>query len=98
MSDDADRAPIERLLAVLDVEEIDVDLYRGQNESGRPGRLFGGQVAAQSLVAASRTVEAGRHAHSLHGYFLRPGDPRAPVIYTVQRLRDGKSFATRHVI
>ncbi|HSJ95589.1 MAG TPA: acyl-CoA thioesterase II [Myxococcota bacterium] len=98
MSDQADRAPIDRLLALLDVEEIDADLYRGQNESGRPGRIFGGQVAAQSLVAASRTVAAGRSAHSLHGYFLRPGDPTVPVIYTVQRLRDGKSFATRHVI
>jgi acyl-CoA thioesterase-2 len=98
MSDQADRAPIDCLLALLDVEEIDADLYRGQNESGRPGRIFGGQVAAQSLVAASRTVAAGRSAHSLHGYFLRPGDPTVPVIYTVQRLRDGKSFATRHVI
>jgi len=98
MSERADRAPIDRLLAVLDVEEIDVDIYRGQNESGRPGRIFGGQVAAQSLVAASRTVGAGRHAHSLHGYFLRPGDPTVPVVYTVQRLRDGRSFATRHVI
>jgi acyl-CoA thioesterase-2 len=98
MSDEADRAPIDRLLALLDVEEIDADLYRGQNESGRPGRIFGGQVAAQSLVAASRTVAPGRPAHSLHGYFLRPGDPGVPVIYTVQRLRDGKSFTTRHVI
>jgi acyl-CoA thioesterase-2 len=98
MGDDADRAPIDRLLAVLDVEEIDADLYRGFNESGRPGRLFGGQVAAQSLVAASRTLGPGRPAHSLHGYFLRPGDPGVPVVYTVQRLRDGKSFANRHVI
>jgi len=98
MSDEAERAPIERLLALLDVEEIDADLYRGHNESGRPGRIFGGQVAAQSLVAASRTLPAGRPAHSLHGYFLRPGDPALPVIYTVQRLRDGRSFATRHVI
>jgi len=98
MGEADERAPIERLLALLDVEEIDADLYRGHNESGRPGRIFGGQVAAQSLVAASRTLPAGRPAHSLHGYFLRPGDPTLPVIYTVQRLRDGKSFATRHVI
>lgn len=98
MRDDDPRPAIERLLAVLDVEELDVDLYRGQNESGRPGRIFGGQVAAQSLVAASRTVGNGRRAHSLHGYFLRAGDPTVPVIYTVTRLRDGKSFSSRHVI
>ncbi|MEB2345833.1 MAG: acyl-CoA thioesterase II [Deltaproteobacteria bacterium] len=98
MTDADDRARIDRLLAVLDVEELDADLYRGRNEGGRPGRIFGGQVAAQALVAASRTLPAGRFAHSLHGYFLRPGDPGIPVIYTVQRLRDGKSFATRHVI
>ena len=98
MDDATDRAPIDRLLAVLDVETIDTDLYRGRNESDRPGRLFGGQVAAQSLVAARRTVAPERHAHSLHGYFLRPGDPAHPVLYTVQRLRDGRSFSTRHVI
>ena len=98
MSQDANREPIDRLLRLLDVEEIDVDLYRGHNESGRPGRIFGGQVAAQSLVAASRTVAAGRQAHSLHGYFLRAGDPTVPVIYTVSRLRDGRSFSSRHVI
>jgi acyl-CoA thioesterase-2 len=95
---DPDRAPIDRLLALLDVEPLDADLYRGRNESDRPGRIFGGQVAAQSLVAATRTVGPGRRAHSLHGYFLRPGDPTVPVIYTVQRLRDGRSFANRHVI
>jgi acyl-CoA thioesterase-2 len=88
---------LDAILALLDLEEIDADLYRGRNEEGRPGRLFGGQVAAQSLVAASRTVD-DRRAHSLHGYFLRPGDPSVPVIYTVDRLRDGRSFATRHVI
>lgn len=98
MTSDGNRDAIDRLLQLLDVEEIDVDLYRGQNESGRPGRIFGGQVAAQSLVAASRTVVAGRQAHSLHGYFLRAGDPTVPVIYTVSRLRDGKSFSSRHVI
>lgn len=98
MSEGEAREPIDRLLALLDVEEVDLDLYRGQNESNRPGRIFGGQVAAQSLVAAGRTVGDGRHAHSLHGYFLRPGDPTVPVVYTVDRLRDGKSFATRHVI
>ncbi|MCL4686698.1 acyl-CoA thioesterase II [Myxococcota bacterium] len=97
MNSDADRRLIDHLLHLLDVEEIDVDLYRGRNESGRPGRIFGGQVAAQSLVAASRTVRDERRAHSLHGYFLRAGDPTVPVIYTVTRLRDGRSFSTRHV-
>lgn len=91
------REAIERLLAVLDLEEIDVNIYRGQNESDRPGRLFGGQVAAQSLAAASRTVE-NLPAHSLHGYFLRPGDPAVPVVYSVDRIRDGRSFTTRRVV
>ena len=85
------RDAIERLLAVLDLEEIDVNIYRGQNESDRPGRLFGGQVAAQSLAAASRTVE-NLPAHSLHGYFLRPGDPAVPVVYSVDRIRDAVSY------
>ena len=89
--------PLDDLLAILDVEEIDVDLYRGRNEGGRPGRLFGGQVAAQALAAATRTV-SGACAHSLHGYFLRPGDPACPVIYTVDRIRDGRSFRTRCVV
>ena len=88
---------LDRLLAILDVEEIDQDLYRGQNEVGRPGRLFGGQVAAQSLVAASHSVD-GLLAHSLHGYFLRPGDPARPVVYDVERIRDGQSFVTRRVV
>ena len=88
---------IEHLLDVLDLEEIDRNIYRGQNEPDRPGRLFGGQVAAQSLVAAGRTVE-DLPAHSLHGYFLRPGDPAVPVIYTVDRIRDGRSFTTRRVV
>ncbi len=88
---------IERLLGVLDLEEIDLNIYRGQNEPDRPGRLFGGQVAAQSLAAAGRTVE-GVPAHSLHGYFLRPGDSDVPVVYTVDRIRDGRSFTTRRVV
>ncbi|MDJ0868744.1 MAG: thioesterase family protein, partial [Myxococcota bacterium] len=88
---------VQRLLALMDLEEIDLDIFRGQNERDRPGRLFGGQVAAQALVAAQRTV-TGRAAHSLHGYFLRPGDPAHPVIYTVDRIRDGQSFTTRRVV
>ncbi len=88
---------IEDLLAVLDLEEIDENIYRGRNEKRRPGRLFGGQVAAQALRAAGYTVE-GTPAHSLHGYFLRPGDPAVPVVYTVDRIRDGRSFTTRRVV
>lgn len=85
------------LLEMLDLEEIDENIYRGQNEKRRPGRLFGGQVAAQALTAAGRTVE-GTPVHSLHGYFLRPGDPAVPVVYTVDRIRDGRSFTTRRVV
>jgi acyl-CoA thioesterase-2 len=85
------------LLDLLHLEEIDTDVYRGRNESGRVQRLFGGQVAAQALVAAGRTAP-GRRAHSLHGYFLRPGDPAHRVLYTVDRIRDGRSFTTRCVV
>jgi acyl-CoA thioesterase-2 len=88
---------LDDLLDLLGLEEIDTDVYRGRNEAGRVQRLFGGQVAAQALVAAGRTVERGR-AHSLHGYFLRPGDPAHPVLYMVERIRDGRSFTTRTVV
>jgi len=85
------------LIDRLELEELDQDLYRGYNEPNRPGRSFGGQVAAQSLMAAGRTVD-DLLAHSLHGYFLRAGDPEIPVIYTVDRIRDGRSFVTRRVV
>jgi acyl-CoA thioesterase-2 len=85
------------LVDLLDLEEIDTDVYRGQNESDREQRLFGGQVAAQALAAAGRSVPDW-FPHSLHGYFLRPGDPARPVLYTVDRIRDGRSFATRRVV
>jgi acyl-CoA thioesterase-2 len=88
---------LDDLLDLLGLEEIDTDVYRGRNEAGRVQRLFGGQVAAQALVAAGRTLERGR-AHSLHGYFLRPGDPSHPVLYIVERIRDGRSFTTRTVV
>ena len=88
---------LEGLLARLDLESLDIDLFRGFSpHDGRP-RIFGGLVAAQSLIAACRTVE-GRVAHSLHGYFLREGDTSVPVIYHVDRIRDGRSFATRRVV
>jgi acyl-CoA thioesterase-2 len=94
---DRTQEKLDELLAILGLEEIDTDVYRGRNESGRMGRLFGGQVAAQALMAAGRTV-TDRRAHSLHGYFLRPGDPTHPVLYTVDRIRDGRSFTTRRVV
>ena len=85
------------LLQLLDLETIEVNTYRGQQPLEERQRTFGGQVAAQALMAAGRTVERGT-VHSLHSYFLRPGDPRAPILYEVDRIRDGKSFTTRRVV
>ena len=87
---------LQRLLEILDLERIETNLFRGQNPADSRRRLFGGQVLAQGLVAALRTVE-GRLAHSLHAYFLRPGDPRVPTVFEVDRVRDGGTFATRLV-
>jgi acyl-CoA thioesterase-2 len=87
---------LQRLLEILDLERIETNLFRGQNPTDSRRRLFGGQVLAQGLVAALRTVE-GRLAHSLHAYFLRPGDPRVPTVFEVDRVRDGGTFATRLV-
>ena len=87
---------LQRLLELLDLERLEVNLFRGRNPEGSRHRLFGGQVLAQGLVAALRTVE-GRLAHSLHAYFLRPGDPKVPTIFEVDRVRDGGTFATRLV-
>lgn len=84
------------LLAMLDLEPIDVNLFRGKSSNSSLQRMFGGQVIGQAMLAASRTVE-GRLPHSLHGYFIRPGDPQVPIIYHVERLRDGKSYSTRSV-
>ena len=88
----------QQLLAVLDLETLDENFYRGQNEIRGERRLFGGQVLAQALSAAIRTVHEKRSPHSLHGYFLRPGRSSQPVIYQVERIRDGRSFATRRVL
>ena len=85
---------------ILDLEQLEVNIYRGgvfSPESGFLQRTFGGHVAGQSLVSAVRTVDPKFQVHSLHGYFLRPGDARAPSVYLVERLRDGGSFATRRV-
>src|SRR5215468_396119 len=89
--------PIKEVLDLLDLEAIEVNIFRGTSPSDRWQRVFGGQVLGQALVAANRTVE-GRVAHSLHAYFIRPGDPRVPILYEVDRARDGKSFATRRVV
>ncbi len=87
------------LLAVLDLEDIDAGLFRsGPSAAGEPGhRLFGGQVAAQALVAAERTSDDGATAHSLHAYFLRPGDTGKAVVFQVDRLQDGRTFRRRRV-
>jgi acyl-CoA thioesterase-2 len=89
---------IDALLALLDLETLDVDLYRGRSPVTAHQRVFGGQVAAQALVAAGRTVGPERPVHSLHAYFLRPGDPSTPIVYRVDRSRDGRSFTTRRVV
>ncbi|MEV8522741.1 acyl-CoA thioesterase II [Streptomyces sp. NPDC052000] len=89
---------LESLLDLLDLERIEEDIFRGHSRSAVVPRVFGGQVAAQALVAAGRTVPADRTAHSLHAYFLRMGDPAAPIVYTVDRIRDGASFTTRRVV
>ena len=85
------------LVKLLDLETIEVNTYRGEHPEEERQRTFGGQVAAQALMAAGRTVEHGR-VHSLHSYFLRPGDPRIPILYEVDRIRDGRSFTTRRVV
>ena len=87
----------EDLVELLDLEPIEFNIYRGRNRDIGTGRIFGGQVLAQALVAAARTVEQGRAPHSLHGYFILPGDLSIPVVYFVDRLRDGRSFTTRQV-
>ena len=91
---------VSELLALLEVERLEVDLFRGftpEHEVGRE-RVFGGQVIAQALASAYRTVKDDRLCHSLHAYFIRPGDPKIPIIYEVDRSRDGGSFTTRRVV
>ncbi|TDQ54719.1 acyl-CoA thioesterase II [Actinorugispora endophytica] len=88
---------LRELLDVLDLEPIEVNIFRGRSPDGGPQRIFGGQVAGQALVAAGRTVPEDRFVHSLHAYFIRPGDPSVPIVYEVDRVRDGRSFTTRRV-
>ena len=87
---------LEQLIEILDLEQLEVNLFRGRSPDESRQRIFGGQVAGQALVAAGRTVERG-NTHSLHAYFLRPGDPTTPIIYEVDRIRDGRTFTTRRV-
>jgi acyl-CoA thioesterase-2 len=89
---------LEDLLALLELEPIEENLFRGRSQDLGFRQLFGGQVLGQALSAASKTVVSDRHVHSLHSYFLRPGDVSMPVVYTVDRVRDGGSFTTRRVV
>ena len=89
---------VNALLGILDLEPLEINLFRGRSVSATGGRIFGGQVIAQSLIAAQRTVEPDRIAHSLHAYFLLAGDPTVPIVFEVDRIRDGRSFTTRRVV
>src|ERR1700677_4806150 len=90
-------ASLDFLVNLLELEPIEVNIFRGTQPNEERQRVFGGQVAAQALMAAGRTVEHGQ-VHSLHSYFLRPGDPTVPILYEVDRIRDGRSFTTRRVV
>jgi acyl-CoA thioesterase-2 len=90
--------PLDDLVSILDLEAIEVNIFRGVSPDEQRQRVYGGQVAGQALVAAGRTVEDDRRVHSLHAYFLRPGDVSVPILYQVDRIRDGRSFTTRRVV
>jgi acyl-CoA thioesterase II len=94
---DTPTSSLDTLVDLLALEPLEVNIYRGANRDLGSGRVFGGQVFAQALVAARRTVDDNREAHSAHGYFILPGDLEAPIVYFVDRLRDGNSFTTRRV-
>ena len=89
---------VDALVKLLDLEPIEVNIFRGVSPDENRQRVFGGQVAGQALVAAARTVDDETSVHSLHAYFLRPGDPTIPILYEVDRIRDGRSFTTRRVV
>jgi acyl-CoA thioesterase-2 len=90
--------PVDRLVRLLDVERLDDNLFRSLRQEEGWKRVYGGQVLGQALAAAQKTAPDGRSPHSLHAYFLLPGDPSAPIIYQVERARDGGSFSTRRVV
>src|SRR6266581_6708485 len=89
---------LDDLIDLLELEQLEVNLFRGLSPDEDRQRVFGGQVAGQALVAAGRTVDDDKRVHSLHAYFLRPGDPTVPILYEVDRIRDGRSFTTRRVV
>src|SRR5690606_30059350 len=89
---------LDDLVSLLSLEQIEENLFRGRSQDLGFRQLFGGQVLGQCISAASQTVEEARHVHSMHGYFLRPGDASLPVVYQVERTRDGGSFSTRRVV
>src|SRR3954464_8454881 len=92
-------AALDELIEILDLEPIEVNIFRGVSPDEKRQRVFGGQVAGQALVAAARTVDPEHGSvHSLHAYFLRPGDASVPILYEVDRIRDGRSFTTRRVV
>jgi acyl-CoA thioesterase-2 len=95
----AERQPVlDQLVRLLDLEKIEENIFRGVSPSSATVRVFGGQVAGQALVAVGRTVPPERKVHSLHAYFIRPGDPTVPIVYEVDRIRDGRSFTTRRAV
>ncbi len=98
MSEAPKSTAMTELLSILDLETLEHNLFRGRSPQVGWQRVFGGQVIGQALVAAQRTVDPLRHVHSLHGYFMRGGDPKVPIIYEVDRIRDGSSFTTRRVV
>jgi acyl-CoA thioesterase II len=89
---------MQELISILDLENLEHNLFRGRSPQVGWQRVFGGQVIAQALIAAQRCVDPERHVHSLHCYFMRPGDPAVPIIYEVDRIRDGGTFTTRRVV
>src|SRR5688572_29938394 len=93
-----DQRALDGVVELLDLEAIEVNIFRGQSPAEDRQRTFGGQVAGQALVDAARTVDPSVEIHSLHAYFLRPGDPGRPILYEVDRIRDGRSFATRRTV
>jgi acyl-CoA thioesterase-2 len=98
-TDSDNQQALDELVTLLDLEKIEVNLFRGASTDEERVRVFGGQVAGQALIAAARTIdEPNRRVHSLHAYFLRPGDPKRPILYEVDRIRDGRSFSTRRVV
>jgi acyl-CoA thioesterase II len=94
----AGQAAVDDLLKLLDLDPAGDMSFRGSSPPVGPQRVFGGQVASQALVAAGRTVDPARHVHSLHGYFVRPGDPSEPIHYAVENIRDGRSFSVRRCV